>query len=86
MSTLIFLGMAGLVPALLTRTRPLILGASTMALLPVAALLEMAVDPTSHNLWPIEFVFYAVAALPGFAGALAGRRLRPPLPEESREP
>jgi hypothetical protein len=36
--------------------------------LPLFAFVEMAKDPTSHNLWPIEFFLYAVFSLIPIAG------------------
>lgn len=51
----------------------LILGSSTALLFPLAAVLEMAADPGSHKLWPIEFVLYlALVAGPAVVGALLG--------------
>ena len=55
---------------------PWIMGWSTIWLLIVAAFCEMGADPTSHNLWPLEFVCYAVEALPAIAGACLASRLR----------
>jgi hypothetical protein len=55
----------------------LILGASTAFLFPLAAVLEMAKDPRSHNLWPLEFVLYiVVVAGPAILGALVGSMIR----------
>jgi len=59
----------------------LLLGISTALFFPMAAMLEMTADPSSHNLWPIEFVLYAVliavpAASGAFVGSLIGRRRR----------
>jgi hypothetical protein len=45
------------------------IGLSTMALFPVMAILEMFVDSTSHNLFPIEFILYAVYSVPAIIGA-----------------
>ena len=51
----------------------LVLGSCTILLFPLAAILEMLKDPGSHNLWPIEFVFYIVlVGGPGLLGALLG--------------
>jgi hypothetical protein len=55
--------------------RPLAIGLCTVAALPLVALAEMVSDPTSHNLWPFEFVIYGFMAAPGFVGAYLGRRL-----------
>lgn len=46
-----------------------LLGLSTVALLPAVAIIEMLLDPKSHNLWPIEFIIYGLYAIPGFLGA-----------------
>lgn len=51
-------------------------GISPVLLLPVAAILEMFADPSSHNLWPIEFVFYGFVGLAPLAGALTGSLLK----------
>lgn len=51
----------------------LVLGASTVILFPLAAILEMLVDSGSHNLWPIEFVLYGIfIAGPALVGAFFG--------------
>ncbi len=42
--------------------------ASQVAWLPLVAICEMFSDPTSHNLWPFEFVIYAFLALIAVAG------------------
>lgn len=55
-------------------------GISPVLLLPVAAILEMFADPTSHNLWPIEFVFYGFVGLAPLVGALAGSLVRRRVP------
>jgi hypothetical protein len=41
---------------------------SQVASLPAAAIVEMVKDPTSHNLWPIEFVQYVFLAISPLAG------------------
>ncbi|WP_075350834.1 hypothetical protein [Algoriphagus marinus] len=45
------------------------IGLSTMALFPIMAIFEMIVDPSSHNMLPIEFIFYAVYSVPAIIGA-----------------
>ncbi len=64
---------------LLGKARPQhawIIGLATMAAFPVIALVEVIVDPTSHNLLPLEFIGYGLMTLPGLFGALCGRALR----------
>jgi hypothetical protein len=41
--------------------------------------LDLAQYPTSHNLWPIGLVFWAVICLPALIGAWLGRLLGPKL-------
>ena len=82
--TVVLLFVAGfLAGALDTNVRAIRYGLLTIALLPVAAVIEMAVDDTSHNLWPIEFVIYVVTSLVPAVGVLVGRLWsRPPQPHE----
>jgi hypothetical protein len=50
-------------------------GMATLLPLPLLALAEVLVDPTSHNLLPLEFASYVVLAMPAAVGAeLAARR------------
>jgi hypothetical protein len=52
------------------------LGLSTMALFPIADMVEMSVAPTSHNLWPIQFILDAILASPAILGAFMGSRIK----------
>lgn len=71
---LVWLFVAGGVAGLLFRALPaVVVGMSMLALLPVAAFAEMMADPASHNLWPLEFVMYALIALAPATGAALGR-------------
>jgi len=45
------------------------IGLSTMALFPIMAIIEMIVDSTSHNMFPFEFIVYAITTIPGIIGA-----------------
>ncbi len=45
------------------------IGLTTMALFPIMAIFEMIVDSSSHNLFPIEFILYAVYSVPAIIGA-----------------
>lgn len=45
------------------------IGLTTMALFPILAIFEMFVDSTSHNMFPFEFIFYAVYSVPAIIGA-----------------
>jgi hypothetical protein len=52
--------------------------------LPAIAILEMLRDPTSHNLWPFEFMIYFVLAVASLLGAAAGLKVRKHLALASR--
>lgn len=73
--TLVLLFASGFLVGLVGRGHPLLLGACTMALFPILAFAEMLSDHTSHNLFPIEFILYAVISLAAVAGAFLGRFL-----------
>ena len=55
---------------------PWCLGITAVSTLPVAAVTEVWVDPTSHTLLPLELIFYAVYGLIVTAGILTSRRSR----------
>ena len=65
----------GVITGRLRPGRPLLWGLATMALFPVWAFIEIGLDPTSHNLWPLEFIMYAVLSLVGAVGAGLGGKL-----------
>lgn len=67
---------------LLRAVRSLVVVALMLVPVPVAVLgrvvIDLAADPTSHNLWPIELVVSSVlAAPPVLLGALLARVIRP---------
>ena len=45
------------------------IGLMSMVLFPLAAICEMIVDPSSHNLFPFEFIGYAITTIPAIIGA-----------------
>jgi hypothetical protein len=64
----------GLVLGVVSESRALVLGALAVVALPLAAFAEMVADPTSHNLWPFEFMFYAFYGASVAAGAALAHR------------
>jgi hypothetical protein len=71
---LVWLGVVGGVAGLVFRALPpLVVGMSMLSLIPVSVMAEIMVDGGSHNLWPLEFVMYAMIALAPAVGAAAGR-------------
>ena len=71
--TIVFLFCAGFLVGCFGRGHPFFLGIATVVLLPVAAVAEMIVSSTSHNLWPLEFAIYGFVSLSSVAGAFLGR-------------
>ena len=57
---------------------------SQLAGFPLFAIFEMFMDPTSHNLWPLEFMIYGFLALVALAGVktveVVMGRLQPSVP------
>lgn len=53
----------------------LLLGLSSILVFPCVALYEMLINPSSHNLWPIEFIIYAFFSIPAIVGAFIGKRI-----------
>ena len=75
LSLLLLFG-SGILLGLLGRANPVLSGLLTMALFPFFALAEVFADPTSHNLWPIEFLLYGLISLVAVLGACIGRFLQ----------
>jgi len=69
--------LVGFILGHMSRIPALLLGGAAVILLPLAALAEMVADPTSHNLWALEFMFYAFyGAITATGAALAHRASR----------
>jgi hypothetical protein len=78
---------AGAVARYLIAAPVWLIGLGTVAALPLFAIAEMLVDPTSHSMWPIEFVVYGIGSVPGILGAVVGHGLSPheyPVPAARR--
>lgn len=45
------------------------IGLTIMSLFPIMAIFEILVDSSSHNMLPIEFIFYLVYSIPAIFGA-----------------
>ena len=74
--SLIFLFPLGCVLGAFMKERALVIGLASVALLPTFALVQMVQDSTSHNLFPIEFAFYALYGMITAAGAALVQRIR----------
>ncbi|WP_157810876.1 hypothetical protein [Nonlabens sp. MB-3u-79] len=52
------------------------IGLMSVALFPLATFCEMIFDPTSHNLFPFEFIFYAILTVPAIIGAAVSQVMK----------
>jgi len=52
-----------------------LVGLSTMFIFPIVAICEMIISPTSHNLWPFEFLLYGLFSIPAIIGSFVGSRI-----------
>lgn len=75
-ASILFLLVLGFLLGLIDKVPPILLGPATLALFPLAAVAEVLVDPTSHNLFPIECMLYVVLSIPATIGAFLGRWFR----------
>jgi len=64
-----FLYLTGLIGRLFVNLSGWKIGLLTIVLFPLTAICEMIVDPTSHDMFPIEFFFYALYSIPAMLGA-----------------
>ncbi|HIF83906.1 MAG TPA: hypothetical protein EYQ79_00255 [Flavobacteriaceae bacterium] len=67
--SLLFLISSGLIIKSFSDLSSWKIGLASMALFPLAAICEIIYEPTSHNLFPLEFIFYAIYSLPALLGA-----------------
>lgn len=52
------------------------IGLTTMAFFPIMVILEIIVDSTSHNMFPFEFILYAVYSVPAIIGAYIAKEIK----------
>ena len=51
------------------------IGLTTMALFPIMVLCEIMVDTSSHSMFPIEFILYALYSIPAMIGAYFAQKM-----------
>jgi len=71
--SLSFLFLSGFIVKLFSNIPFWKIGLMSMVLFPLAAICEMIFDSSSHNMFPIEFIFYAIYTIPGIIGAAASQ-------------
>ena len=74
--SLSFLLLSGFIVKLFSSISFWKIGLMSMVLFPLATFCEMIFDPTSHNLFPFEFVFYAIYTIPVIIGAGASQVIK----------
>ena len=78
---LVLFFLAGMVLGRFNHQYPWLLGFTAVSVLPIVAVAEVRIDPTSHTLLPLELIFYAGYGALVAAGVIAARRIaekRPP--------
>lgn len=76
----IFLFLSGLGVSLLGKLSSWKIGLMTMGLFPVLAILEIIADQTSHNMLPIEIIFYSIYSIPAIIGAYLAQVIKRRIP------
>ena len=67
--SLCFLFISGFIVKLFSNIPFWKIGLTSMVLFPLAAICEMIVDLSSHSLFPIEFIIYAITSISAIIGA-----------------
>lgn len=67
--SLSFLFLSGFIVKFFSNVPSWKIGLMSMVLFPLAAICEMIVDSSSHNMFPIEFIFYGIYTIPTIIGA-----------------
>jgi hypothetical protein len=72
----IFLILSGFIVKIFSDVRGWIMGLMSMVLFPLAAICEMIADPSSHNMFPLEFIMYGLLTIPAIIGAYSASFIR----------
>lgn len=73
--TIILLLGFGVIIGLIVRRFWFLLGLSSILIFPCVAIYEILNNPSSHNLWPFEFLVYGVFSIPPTIGVFVGEWL-----------
>ncbi len=73
---LMLLGTSGVVLGALNPRKPWRWGVGMMTPFPALAVLDMVTSMANHQIWPLEFLFYALLTVPGIIGGTIGGYLR----------
>ncbi len=78
----IFLLLSGFIVKQWSKVSSWKIGLMSMILFPFAAIIEMIVDSSSHNLFPFEFLIYLLMAIPSLAGAYLAQLIYKIIPKK----
>jgi|TARA_B110000091_G_C13511519_1_gene348633 hypothetical protein len=76
MYSLGFLIFSGFIVKLFSAVPSWKIGLMSMILFPLAAICEMIADSSSHNMFPIEFIFYGFYTIPAIIGAYTSQLIK----------
>ncbi len=76
MYSLGFLIFSGFIVKLFSDVPSWKIGLMSMILFPLAAIFEMIADSSSHNMFPIEFIFYGFYTIPAIIGAYTSQLIK----------
>tara|TARA_B110000967_G_scaffold134888_1_gene137717 strand:- start:320 stop:718 length:399 start_codon:yes stop_codon:yes gene_type:complete len=76
MYSLSFLIFSGFIVKLFSDVPSWKIGLMSMILFPLAAICEMIADSSSHNMFPIEFIFYGFYTIPAIIGAYTSQLIK----------
>ena len=76
MYSLSFLIFSGFIVKLFSDVPSWKIGLMSMILFPLAAICEMIADSSSHNMFPIEFIFYGFCTIPAIIGAYTSQLIK----------
>ena len=71
-----FLFFSGFIVKLFSDVPSWKIGLMSMILFPLAAICEMIADSSSHNMFPIEFIFYGFYTIPAIIGAYTSQLIK----------
>lgn len=74
--SLSFLFLSGFIVKLFSNIPYWKIGLMSMVLFPLAAICEMIFDSSSHSMFPIEFIFYAIYTIPSIIGAYISQLIK----------
>lgn len=73
--TMVLLVLSGIITGFVVKRLCVLLGMSSIIVFLLVAIYEIMTQPSSHSLWPIEFIVYFVFSIPAIIGACIGKNI-----------